>query len=359
MITSQTLIRFKVIMGGYILLRVFGGFNDCICTLERTVSYALKENRTIIWSPLLYTATNFHSIFDFSEYPVRVLCGEKCLEDISWDAIEPKCYKNRLNGHSISYGNPIPGQFSIDGELSQYDPTNSHPETTLLVNHSGRGGCATFKDIKFKPEFLKQFYKQLDVFPENYVAIHLRATDYPGFNEESDIEKVNVFVKKHPGVQIYIACDNSELTEKLCDMHPQLVRPLSYKVIDEKYHALHYKFGRTDPACLINALIDILMCACADDFLQSRGGFSILIAQLRNNPDLLKKLIAYEGDDTVQPDVLDGAKEATTEDEDTVQPDELDSVSQTKEPTTEDEDEEEQSHPNEDTIQPDESASLC
>lgn len=325
-------------MGGYILLRVYSGFNDCICTLERTVGYALKENRTIIWSPLFYTATDFDSIFDFSEYPVRVLCGEKYLTDISWDAIEPKCYKNRLGGHSISYGNPIPGHYTIDGEVTRFDSTISYPERTLLVNHSGHGGCSSFKNIKFKPTFLKHFYKQRNIFPENYVAIHLRATDYPGFDEESDIEKVNIFVKKHPDTPIYIACDNSKLTEKLCDIHPQLVRPLSYKVIDYAYRALHYSFGRTDPACLINALIDLLMCACADDFLQSRGGFSALISQLRNSPELLKTLI--EGEDMIQPD-------------------ELDAVSLNEETLIEGEDEEELSHQSEDMIQPDESTSSC
>ena len=38
----------------------------------------------------------------------------------------------------------------------------------------------------------------------------------------------------------------------------------------------------------------ILMCASADDFLQSRGGFSGLISQLRSNKELVKKLTSIE-----------------------------------------------------------------
>jgi hypothetical protein len=254
----------------------------------------------------------------------------------------------------------------INGKYTFFDVTKSYDDDTLLVylgfgNHGG--ALEVLKNINFTKSFLSKFRDQRLMF-ESFVAIHLRATDYPGFNEESDIKNVDIFVKKHPAVQIYIACDNSRLTEKLCDIHSQLVRPLSYKVIIQEYRALHYLFGHSNPSCISDAFIDLLMCACADDFLQSRGGFSTLIAQVRNNPKLLKRLIEEEGEDVIQTVELDAVsqpKEATTEDEgeDVIQTVELDAVSQPKEATTEDEGEEEQLHPYEDTIQPDESTSLC
>jgi hypothetical protein len=285
------LIRFVVIMGGYLLLRIPQGFNDAIFILKQFIPYALKHNRTIIWSLLLYSATDFDSVFDLSNFPVKVLCGEKHLKNILYSHIEPECYENKLDGHIIEHQwKECPNYYTINGKIAEFDQTRTYADSVLLIYHNSNGGITSFDNIKFKPAFLKKFYIQRNQF-NKFVAIHLRATDYPGYNEEEDTAKVDKFVKKHPKIPIYLACDNSMLVEKLCKQHKQLVKPMSYKQITEKYRSLHHSFGSVDPECLIDALIDLLMCASADDFLQSRGGFSALINNIRNTPGLVRKLL--------------------------------------------------------------------
>jgi hypothetical protein len=278
-------------MGGYLLLRIPQGFNDGIFILKQFIPYALKHKRTIIWSLILYSATDFDSIFDVSSFPVKVLCGEKHLKDILYSSIEPACYENRLDGHIIEHQwEKCPNYYTINGQITEFDQNKHYNDSVLLVYHNSNGGTTSFDNIKFKSPFIEKFYNQRNIF-DKFVAIHLRATDYPGYNEEEDTAKVNEFVKKHPDIPIYLACDNSMLVEKLCEKHQQLVKPLSYKKITEKYRSLHHAFGNTDPDCLSNALIDLFMCATANDFLQSRGGFSRLIAELRLNAKFLKTLL--------------------------------------------------------------------
>jgi hypothetical protein len=294
------LIRFEVIMGGYILLRIPQGFSDGINMLKELVPYALKHDRTIIWSLLLYSLTDLDSIFDFSQFPVKVLCGEKHLKNVVYSRIEPRCFKNKLDGHNIEHQwQKCPNYYSIGGEIMEFDQTKTYHDSVLLVYHNSNGGPTTLDNIRFKPTFLEKFYRQRNVF-DKFVAIHLRATDYPGYKEEEDMAKVDTFVEKHPDIPVYIASDNSMLVEKLCEKHQQLVKPLSYKKITEQYRSLHHSFGNTDPECLTNALIDILMCASADDFLQSRGGFSRLIWVLSQNKKLLQTLTLKEPEPIVE-----------------------------------------------------------
>uniref|UniRef100_A0A6C0JL77 Uncharacterized protein n=1 Tax=viral metagenome TaxID=1070528 RepID=A0A6C0JL77_9ZZZZ len=286
-------------MGGYIVLRVTAGLIDALSLLWYNSKYAKEHDRTIIFCLDTYSATDLDSIIDFSQFPVKVLCGEEHIKNIVYSKIEPPCFDNDPYKKCDS---TVPeGQFkipSIGDMITKFDPTISYPEDVLLI-FQGIGNFGeslnVFENIKFKPEFLKKFHMQRKLF-NKFVAIHLRATDYPGYNEEEDTQKVDELVLRYPGLPVYIACDNSKLVEKLCNKHEQLVRPLAYKKIETYYYSMHYAFGKTDPECVTNALIDILMCASANDFVKSRGGFSGIIGHIRNRPNLLKRLTSIEAD---------------------------------------------------------------
>lgn len=275
-------------MGGYIFLRCTSGICDSIFMLEMLTPYAQKYDRTIIWDLMLYTASDLDSIFDFSNYPVKVLCGSKHVNDILFSRIEPTCFGNNVYAGPIYCGST---KFSINGELAQFDRSKDFPSSVLLIYYGGCGGWITMDNIRFNKKLINEYYSKLELLPEKFVAIHLRATDYPGYNEEEDIAKVDKFVEKHPDIPTYLASDNIKLIEKLCEKHKQLVKPFSYRKIDYKYRSLHHTFGNIEPDCVTNALIDILMCASADDFLQSRGGFSRFINHLYCNKKLLKNLL--------------------------------------------------------------------
>lgn len=283
-------------MGGYIIVRVFSGFTDALSLLWYHTKYAKQYNRTIIFSLSAYTATDLESILDFSEFPVPVLCGEKHIENIPFDLIEPSCFENDPYKPCDSYvKHDIFNIPSIGNMITRFDIEKQYPDTTLLIFQGfGNLGQAleTMKHIKFTSSFLEKFRVQRNLLPDKYISIHLRATDYPGYNEETDIAKVDVFILKNPNEKVYIASDNTDLVNKLADKYSQIVKPLSFKTVARyEYYSIHYSFGDKDPDCLSDALIDILMCASGTDFLQSRGGFSDLIIKIKNTPELLNKLL--------------------------------------------------------------------
>ena len=280
-------------MGGYILLRVQSGFNDGVLLIYNMTQYALKYNRTIILTFECYSATKLDSIFDFSKYPVPIICGEDIVPSLKYDLIEPACYG--MNPYTLPTSREPNYSKLINGMRTRFDLTKEYPDTTLLIWDSVGARELTkieiFRDIRFTPEFLEKFKKQRNMFPTVFNAIHIRGTDDPLKNKEKSMILVDEFIKSNPSIPTYLASDDMPLMDELTSKYSMILKPLSYKKIKAKYYSLHHTFGASDPECLSNAIIDLLMCASADNFLPSVGGFSRLIKQLHEDKELLSRLI--------------------------------------------------------------------
>jgi hypothetical protein len=286
------LIRFEVIMGGYILLRVQSGFNDGVLLIYNITQYALKHKRTIVLTFETYRATKLDSIFDFSKYPVPVICGENIVPSLKYTAIEPSCYG--MNPYTQATSRMANTSKLINGIQTRFDLTKEYPDTTLLIWDSlGARELSMFeifRHIRLTPEFLAKFKKQRDIFPAIFNAIHVRGTDDPTKDKEKSMKLIDKFVKSNSDLPIYLASDDMNLMDEISSKYSLIVKPLSYKKID-KYYSLHNSFGNTDPECLSNAIIDLLMCASSKNFLRSTGGFSGLMEKLHENPDIVKPLL--------------------------------------------------------------------
>jgi hypothetical protein len=280
-------------MGGYILLRVQSGFNDGVLLIHRMTQYALQHKRTIILTFELYRATKLDSIFDFSKYPVSVICGEDIVPSLKYTAIEPSCYG--MDPYTQPTSRAKNTSKLINGIPTQFDLTKAYPDTTLLIWDSlGARELSMFdifKDIRFTSEFLGKFKKQRDLFPTVFNAIHVRGTDDPVKNTEKSMKLVDEFIVKNDDVPIYLATDDMPLMDEISSKHKLVVKPLSYKKISTTYYSLHHSFGHSDPECLSNAIIDLLMCGSSKNFLRSTGGFSGLMEKFHQNPEIVNKLL--------------------------------------------------------------------
>ena len=280
-------------MGGYILLRVQSGFNDGVLLIYNMTQYALKYNRTIILTFECYSATKLDSIFDFSKYPVPIICGEDIVPRLKYNLIEPTCYG--MNPYTLPTSRAPNYSKLINGMPTRFDLTKEYPDTTLLIWDSVGARelsmVQVFKDIQFTPGFLVKFRKQRNMFPTVFNAIHIRGTDDPLKNKEKSMILIDEFIKSNPDTPTYLASDDMPLMDELTSKYSMIVKPLSYKKIDYEYQSLHHTFGASDPECLSNAIIDLLMCASSKNFLISTGGFSRLIKQLHENKELLSRLI--------------------------------------------------------------------
>lgn len=279
-------------MGGFILLRVQSGFNDGIYLLHLLTNYALKHKRTIILTLQVYGATKLDSIFDFSKYPIPIICGEAVVPTLKYDAIEPSCYG--MNPNTLPTSRTANSSKLINGVMTRFDLNTAYPDTTLLIWDSLGARefsmVETFRNIRFTPEFLTKFKKQRDVFPAAFNAIHVRGTDDPIKNTEKSMKLIDDFITRNSDLPIYLASDDMKIMEEITLKYSLVVKPLSYKKVDN-YYSLHHSFGKTDPECLSNAIIDILMCASSKSFQRSTGGFSGLMEKLHDNPDILNSLL--------------------------------------------------------------------
>jgi len=340
-------------MGGYILLRSSAGLCDSLFMLEMLTPFAVQHNRTIVWDLLLYSASDIDSLFNFSNYPVPVLCGIKHMKDVIYDKIFPECFESDPYTIPSHVGCNL---FHINGTSAQFDMSKEYVDSNLLIYFGAVGGHITLTNLYFSKSVIDEYYAKMSTLPEKFDAVHLRATDHYDQNIEKNLEEIDVFVKSESPV--YLSTDNMKLMESLSEKYNNIIKSFSYEKIETSYRSLHHNFGNCDPNALKNAILDILICASSDKFLKSVGGFSRLINNIHSDKELLRRLLGFyqnqepttedEGEGTIQPDELDATED---EGEGTIQPDELDA--------TEDEGEEEQSHQSEGTIQPDESASLC
>jgi hypothetical protein len=280
-------------MGGYILLRVQSGFNDGVLLIHTMTQYALRHKRTIILTFELYSATKLDSIFDFSNYPVPIICGEDIVPTLKYNAIEPSCYG--MNPNTPPTSRTQNTSKLINGIPTQFNLTKTYPDTTLLIWDSLGARELTmvevFKNLRLTPEFLSKFKKQRDVFPPDFNAIHVRGTDDPEKNTEKSMKIVDDFIQSNLNLPIYLATDDMALMEKITSAYSLVVKPLSSKNADTKYYSLHHSFGKHDPECLSDAIVDLLMCASSKNFQRSTGGFSGLMEKLHQNPDILNPLL--------------------------------------------------------------------
>ena len=280
-------------MGGFILLRVQSGFNDAVLLIHILTKYALDNNRSIILTLETYSATKLDSIFDFSQYPVPIICGEDIVPTLKYNAIEPSCYG--MNPNTPPTSRDSNSAKRINGVATQFNLNKKYPDTTLLIWDSVGARelsmIEVFKNLRLTPEFLSKFKKQRDLFPPVFNAIHVRGTDDPEKNIEKSMMIVDDFIHCNSNLPIYLATDDMALMEKITSKYSLVVKPLSSKNADTKYYSLHHSFGKHDPECLSDAIIDLLMCAVSKNFQRSTGGFSGLMKKLHENPEIVKTLL--------------------------------------------------------------------
>lgn len=272
-------------MGGHIFLRSIAGLCDSMFMFEVLTKYAQRYNRTIIWDLALYNGSDLNSIFDFSSYPVKVLCGYNHINRIRFSRIEPPTVQKPVYTSQKHDG---PNLISRDGQLPQFDMTKEYHDSVLLVYYGGESGYITMDNLRFNKNLVNEYHSKLNALPKIFDAVHLRATDHYDQNLEENLNSIRNFVKNKKNV--YLASDNMLLMKSLSEEFSQIIKSSNYEQINKPYRSLHHEFGKTDHNSLKKAVIDILICSSSDNFLPSVGGFSRLIDTLHKNKELFKKL---------------------------------------------------------------------
>ena len=213
-------------MGGYILLRCRTGLHDCLQILALHKHYAIKNEKTILLEFMMYKSTNLNDIFNFSNYPAKVILDTKpILQDLYNSNIEtiPSIYKTQILDPKdvINSSNHI--GYLLYNNLVYFDLNINYPDNILLVYDNGLNHHLDYKfmlkNINFNNKLIENFKSIL--FKKQYNAIHIRKTDrnkiYDNY-KNSYLMKIKFFIKKSK-LPIFLASDDNNILTEIKDIY--------------------------------------------------------------------------------------------------------------------------------------------
>jgi hypothetical protein len=305
----------RKLKGGYIYFIAYGGLSDNLSELWACTEYAKQHKRTILLNMNQYSATDFQALFDLSKYPVPIITDKQQIQHlIHSHPLEPPIdiKKDKLIGHlAIKDGKPVrngtPGS-----EPLIFDRKKEYPPQKILLWACGGGGptgneLKFFRHVKLHPEAVKRYRALVKKarIPEEYVAVHLRATDkklslnrnISGLNkaESNHIRKggVNAFIEKYD-MPTYVASDNKHVIEGLKKKFPKVIHSdAAYKAGRNNVTVkmgLH-RNGQKNPDILIDAVLELIVLAKAKVLMTSTGGYSLMAKDLWEHKDVVAGLL--------------------------------------------------------------------
>jgi hypothetical protein len=290
-------------MGGYLLIRCRSGLNDCIKILAYYTPYAKKHDRTILLEFIMYSATDLNDIFDFSDYPCKIIVNPKeILEKLVADNVEivPAFYKSQiLNPKDVKHTDKI--GYCLYNKHVRINLNYTHSDSVLLVCDCGGYGIddnyTYINKIKFNKKIIDLFNIIRKTFPVDYNSIHIRSTDLGRFVNKQDIIKYNNFIISSLK-SVFIATDNNKILLNLKNKYGEKILTSNTKFYNiEKRNNYHlgnlHQFGKKESDVLIEALIDLLLLASANKIMiiLNNSGYSRLARFLCNHKGILNKML--------------------------------------------------------------------
>lgn len=285
-----------------------GGLNDTLCQIQKCLDYAIEFDRTVIIdarkSGLMGQFDDYFSIdphiqniiphLDHDIYPF--LNSLRCV---------PASLHNRIDSFKSAFYSPFQQYVDIKNNMLigfNFDRDYSEP---LLVHEQAGGGTDSWEllsNVTLQPDVARHILSKLSVIKEDYVAIHIRNTDY-----QTDYQ--NLFSWLRPQLinkQILICSDDANMFEQarltfdqstvfsVSNTFAQINTQNQPLHIHEKYHNDLEKKNAT-----IDALTDLLALGGASDLFFSKvitgqiSGFSSLALFLYKKKYVIKNLLSH------------------------------------------------------------------
>ena len=290
-------------MGGYLLIRCRSGLNDCIKILAYYTEYAKKHERIILLEFMMYSATDLNDVFDFSEYPCKIIVNPKAIvEDLVKNNVEiiPAFYKSQiLDPKDVKYIEEL--GYCLFNQHVRININETYSDSILLVCDCGAYGITdNFTYIKYfnlNKNFISLYNLLRNTFPISYNSIHIRSTDLGKFINKQSCKLYNKFIKASIK-NVFIATDNKTILDNLKNKYGKkiLLSCTQYHNTKNKNNYHHnnlHQYGKINSDILIEALIDLLLLASANKLLivVNNSGYSRLAKYLYNNKNILNKLL--------------------------------------------------------------------
>jgi hypothetical protein len=285
--------------------------------LAKCTKYAVQHGRSIILEMPTYSATDISTVFDFSHFPVKVYTNYmEMREKLALKPVFPEYYGSLIRPIRRRWNYTNRKWSSASGRPLEFDFSKSYSPNTVLVYAAGGGGegdgaVDVLSHIRLTPEVKELYRERIREYsvPEEYVSIHLRASDRrlnitnnitgmrlkdsdaiikmpsSGNTHVDSLKKIHAFIKAHDD-PVFVSGDNPKLIAKLKAKYPNILRA------DKEVHDKSHHNGARDPDNLKSAVADLLILAGAKAIMTSAGGYSRLAKKLLARPQVLEQLLS-------------------------------------------------------------------
>lgn len=284
----------------YLLCRPEGGLNDQLNQIAKCVRYGREVGRLVLIDSArcgfgeshhyYFRSTSTGIVNDSSRsrnllQPLMEVEAPACLSRMSFDyRVE---YDDRFgNFVESSTRAPLAADFSRD-----------YADTLVLHHACGGGvlGVDALADFELAPAVREIALRRRKSLPDVYFALHIRHTDYRT-NYTSvfdDLSKNEIFAARH--IPIYLATDNPEVVRdarKIFD-----VPVFNFSCLPPADGGLHNTNQLPKFVVNTDSICDLMLLALGNGFFAppmvqgSYSGFSVLAQQLRERPQVVKRLL--------------------------------------------------------------------
>lgn len=282
-----------------LLCRPQGGWNDLLCSIERCWNYAYKYNRRlVIDSTSSGIKDHFWKYFESIE-PNPLI--EYSIDYRSFDNLNtfPESINGRISTFQCDYSMEKFGFVDIQSQELICFNTNQDYDYELLVHEQGwidkeMGSKNLFNKIRFTKLVKDEIKERLSILPEQYVAIHIRNTDYTTNYEVL----LNNLQEKIEGKNILICSDNFKVIEFVEKKYPNSKVYRLSKFGNESDARLHYQTTNIFENN-IQALADLIGLALSEELYYTNvnetprpSDFSMLAQALFERKEFVRKLIS-------------------------------------------------------------------
>lgn len=168
----------------YLLCVPHGGLNDTLCQISKCVEYAEQYQRTLIIDTK--KSGLFRDFDDFFELKNKNVAIHTHVSDTIYQILNTQtCYPKQCQGQLdryVSKFNKKLRRFTIDGKKHRTTfKFNRNYVHQCLVHEDCGGGLASMRllaRLQLREELAQRVRQQLAELGEDYVAIHVRHTDY-------------------------------------------------------------------------------------------------------------------------------------------------------------------------------------
>jgi len=288
----------------FVLCIPHGGLNDSLCQIELCWQYCEREDRKLI----IDLSKSGFMVGGFLDYFELLHKGEDIQELDSTNTVwlnSLRCYPHEFKGriHRISFVWHKETRKFYDqqsGRAITFDFSRRYYENLLIHQQCGGGNLSwkIFDRINFSAELKFVINSRLLSLPSEYVAIHVRNTDYRT-NYESELK---LLINDFEGKNVLICSDDATVFRFVrVNFTRSKLFTLSEPMVAEN-RPTHFKSNYEDDSArkiaITNTFIDLMGLAFSNklyvfnSIAGNRSGFSRLAQYLNENKALCSRLIA-------------------------------------------------------------------